>query len=235
MQKWLEICGIIDHWRSDGLKLLQERFPADAWANPDEWATIDSLVPHTHVVLSIPLTSPNDLLRVSSLLGACALYDMIRGKYDEAYRKSKRSQDIREAQLPANDPLTLECMNMVGEALLHRGRAGDLQAAKDTLTKAVKGREQSLGGLHVDTLESLSDLTITLLALNQLVAAMETASRALKGREVVLGPDDRDTLVSLNIYALTLQRQGQLDEERRVTEKELKKKSSFSDQSILTP
>lgn len=111
-QKWLEMSGTIDHWRSEALKLLQERFPADAWANPDEWATIDSLMPHTHTVLSFPLTSPDDLLRAASLLGACALYDMIRGKYDEAYRKSKRSQDIREAQLPPNDPLALESMNM---------------------------------------------------------------------------------------------------------------------------
>ena len=154
-QKWLEICGTIDYWRSEALKLLQERFPTDAWANPDEWATIDSLIPHTHVVLSFLMTSPDDLLRSASLLGAAALYDLIRGKYDEAHRKSRRSLDIREAQLGANDPLSLESANMLGESLLHRGRPGDLQAAKDTLTKVVKGREQTLGGLHSDTCEQI--------------------------------------------------------------------------------
>ena len=124
--------------------------------------------------------------------------------------------------MPPNDPLTLGSANMVGESLLHRGYRGDLQAAKDMLTKAVKGREQVLGGPHPDTLESISDLTITQLALDQLDAAMEMALRALKGREEVLGPIDRDTLVSLNIYALALQRQGKLEEARPVTEKTLK-------------
>ena len=226
-QKWLEISGTIDYWRSQGLMLLQERFPANAWATPHEWTTIDSLVPHTQTVLSFPLTLQDDLLRSASLLGAVALYDLIRGKYDEAYRKTRRSLDIREAQLGANDPLSLESANMLGESLLHRGRPGDLQAAKDTLTKTVKGREQILGGLHSDTLESLSDLTITLLALDQLDTAMETALRALKGREDVLGPDDRDTIVSRNIYAMTLQRKGQLEEARQVTEAVLKSREQL--------
>lgn len=226
-QKWLENTGALDKWRSEALKLLQERFPADAWATPDDWPMIDSLIPHTHTVLSYPLTSPEDLLQAATLLGSVALYDLIRGKYDEAYRKSKRSLDIREAQLPLNEPLTLESANMVGESLLHRGRSGDLQAAKDTLTKTVKGRDLAIGAMHPDTLESVSDLTITLLSLDQLDAAMEMASRALKGREEVLGPHDRDTLVSLNIYGLTLQRQGKLEEAREVTERVLKKREQL--------
>ena len=221
-QKWLEISGALSHWRSEALKLFEDRFPQSAWSVPDEWAYLETLVPHTQTVLSYPLTTPQDLLCSARLLGACALFDLSRGKYNDACKKSRRSLEIREAQLPKDDPLTLESANMLGESLLHRGYPGDLQAARNTLTKAVKGREQRLGPIHPETLESVSDLTIVLLALDQIDAAVETSQRALKGREEVLGPDDRDTLVSLNIYAIVLQRRGDLTEARILSEKALK-------------
>lgn len=225
-QKWLEMHGTLSHWQSEALKLLDERFPESGWSTPDQWAALEVLVPHTQVVLSHPHAGKDDLLVSAHLLCSCSLFDMARGKYQDCCRKGRKALEIRSKHLDPLDPLTLDSQNIVGEALLHRGLPGDLQSAKQHLEKAVQGRDQVLGPLHEDTLESVSDLTITLLALDDLDAAMMAAERALKGREEVLGKEEWNTLVSRNIYAMVLQRKG-LPEAREVTEDVLKRREEL--------
>lgn len=220
-RKWLELHGTLSHWQSEALKLLDERFPENGWSTPDEWAALEILVPHTQVVLAYSYANKDDLLTSAHLLGSCSLFDMARGKYEECCKKGRRTLEIRSKQLDPLDPLTLDSQNILGEALLHRGLPGDLKAAREHLEKAVHGRDQVLGPLHEDTLESVSDLTITLLAMDEVDAAMITAERALQGREKVLGAEEWNTLVSRNIYAMALQRKGR-PEAREVTERVLK-------------
>ena len=214
-QKWLQLQGSLSHWHSEALRILEEKFPGTGWQTVDDWASLEVLLPHTQLIFQLSFTNTTDLLRCARLLDACALYDLSKGKYEEAVKKSRRSLDIRGSHLPPDDPATLESVQTLGESLLH---CGDLKAAKDNLTRAIKGREQVLGPLDPDTLESLSDLTITLLELDDLDAAEKTCKRALSGREEVLGRQDRDTLVSINIHAILLQRRGSLDEARSMSE-----------------
>jgi tetratricopeptide (TPR) repeat protein len=68
----------------------------------------------------------------------------------------------------------------------------------------------------------VSDLTITLLELNELAAAEETALRALQGRQKILGEDHPDTFVSLNIISMLYQCQGDLESAKETCEKVLK-------------
>lgn len=225
-RKWLELHGKLSYWQSEALKLLDERFPENGWSTPNEWATLEILVPHTQVVLAYPFAGREDLLTSAHLLGSCSLFDMARGKYEECCRKARRALEIRLKQLDPLGPLTLHSRNILGEALLHRGLPGDLKAAKGNLEKVVSGRDQVLGSLHEDTLESVSDLAITLLAMDDIDAAMMTAERALKGREEVLGVDEWNTLVSRNIYAMVLQRKG-LPEAREVMERVLKSREEL--------
>ena len=226
-QKWLEAHGTLSHWQSEAVKLLDERFPESGWSTPDEWPWLEVLVPHTQVVFSYPLSGKDDLLTCAHLLGSCALFDMVRGKYEDCTRKGRRALQIRSKHLNPLDPLTLDSENIVGEALLHRGLPGDLLTAKQHLTKAVEGREKVLGPLDEDTLESLSDLTITTLAMDEADAAMLTAERALKGREEVLGADAWNTIVSRNVLAIALQRKGSLEEARALTEKVLRSREEL--------
>lgn len=225
-RKWLDVHGKLSYWHAEALKLLDERFPEIGWSTPDEWAALEILVPHIHAVLSYPFAGKDDLLMTAHLLCSCSLFDMARGKYEECCRKGRRALEIRSKQLDVLDPLTLDSQNIVGKALLHRGLPGDLNAARDRLEKAVQGRREVLGPLHEDTLESVSDLKITLLALDDADAAMLVAEQALRGREKVLGMEEWNTLVSRNIYAMALQRKSLL-EAREVTERVLRSREAL--------
>ena len=57
------------------------------------------------------------------------------------------------------------------------------------LQRAITGRGKSLGCLNIDMLESVNDMTITLLELNDLESAERTGRMALEGREKILGLD----------------------------------------------
>lgn len=108
-------------------------------------------------------------------LDHAALYDLGRGKYGAAYDKCPKSLDIRASLLPADLPLTLQSAQILGETLLH---TGDLNSARDTLQKAISGREKMRGECHPDRLESFRGLTITLLQLDDIAAEEEISMRA---------------------------------------------------------
>ena len=216
-QKWLELRGMLGHWQTAALKVLLENFPGRQ--SYENWALLEALTPHAQLVFSFTFSTPTDLLQCAALLAFAALYDLGKGKYDEAHAKCVRSLQIRENILPADDPLTLESVQTLGETLLHLGK---LDSARSMLERAIAGREKALGAEHPDTLESISDLTITLLELDDITAAEESAQRALRGREKVLGLDDPDTLVSLNILAMLRQRQDDLVVAREICERALR-------------
>ena len=216
-QKWLELRGMLQHWQTTALKVLAENFPGRQ--SYENWALLEALTPHAQLVFSFTFHTVMDLLQCAALLDFAALYDLGKGRYDEAHDKCVKSLQIRENILPADDPLTLESVQTLGETLLHLGK---LDSARSMLQRAIAGREKALGAEHPDTLESISDLTITLLELDDVTTAEETALRALRGREKVLGLDDPDTLVSLNILAMLRQRQGDLVTARAECERALR-------------
>ena len=221
-QKWLELRGMLRHWQKEALKVLAENFPGRQ--SYENWALLEALTPHAQLVFSFTFSAAIDLLQCAALLDFAALYDLGKGKYDDAHQKCIKSLQIRENILPADDPLTLESVQTLGETLLHLGK---LDSAKAMLQRAIAGREKALGAEHPDTLESISDLTITLLELDEIAAAENTAQRALRGREKVLGPNDLDTLVSLNILAMLRQRQGELTLARDLCQRALAGREKF--------
>lgn len=215
-QKWLELRGMLRHWQTEALKVLSENFPGRQ--SYENWALLEALTPHAQLVFSFTFSTAMDLLQCATLLDFAALYDLGKGRYDEAHNKCVKSLQIRGNILPADDPLILESVQTLGETLLHLGK---LTSARDMLQRAIAGREKALGAEHPDTLESISDLTITLLEMDEVTAAEKTAQRALHGREKVLGLDAPDTLVSLNILAMLRQRQNNFVAAREMCERAL--------------
>ena len=169
-QKWLELRGMLQHWQTTALKVLSENFPGRQ--SYENWALLEALTPHAQLVFSFTFDTVMDLLQCAALLDFAALYDLGKGRYDEAHDKCVKSLQIRETILPADDPLTLESVQTLGETLLHLGR---LDSARSMLQRAIAGREKALAAEHPDTLESISDLTITLLELDDVTTAEETA------------------------------------------------------------
>ena len=223
-QTWLELDGTVGYWRSQALEILTRKFPGPGQQHFKEFPNMLALVPHAEVILSHEFKSTNDALLCSRLLISTALFDLYMARYTQAFEKCERSLAIRESLLPSDHPETLESIQTLGEALLHRG---ELKAAKIMLQRAILGRERSLGPLHADTLESLSDMTITLLELNDLEAAEGTGQKALEGREEVLGQSHPDYLVSLNIMAILCQLKGDYKTALETTERVLRDRESL--------
>lgn len=205
IHRWLELRGTLEYWQSQALSILQNKFPGPGQQHFSEITNMLMLMPHCQKVLGYEFTTTDDMLNHARLLISTALFDLSSAKYQESFEKCERSLMIRESLLPSDHPETLESVQTLGEALLHRGL---FDVAKTTLERAIVGKEKSLGPLHVDTLESLSDLTITLLELNDLDSAETTGRKALEGRDQVLGRDHPDYLVSLNIMAILSQQKG---------------------------
>ncbi|KAK3320465.1 P-loop containing nucleoside triphosphate hydrolase protein [Cercophora scortea] len=209
-QRWLDARGTLDQWKGRGVCILAETFPGPGRQRYEERPLYETLVPHTAMALAGNLETDAEQLAAARLMVAVALYNMSRGRYARAYDLCNASLEIRQL-LPAEDELTLDSVQTLGEALLHRGDSG---LAATMLRQAVAGRGKTLGDEHPDTLESLSGLTITLLELDELDEAERTAMRALEGRRRVLGEQHSDTLVSLNIHCILLHRRGRLEEAR---------------------
>ncbi|KAG7055833.1 TPR-like protein [Colletotrichum scovillei] len=218
MQRWLEARGTLSYWHCEGLRALAKAFPGPGCQKYKEWPLYEALVPHTAQVLACQFEAIDDLLLSAQLMVAVGLYQMSRCRFEKAFELCQRSYDICRDLLPADDPLALDSVQTLGEALLHRG---ELQLAAAMLSRAVAGREKALGVEDPDTLESLSDLTITLMELDDLDAAEATALRALDGRQRVLGDHHQDTIVSLNIHTILLHRKGKLEEAATQYEKTL--------------
>ena len=214
-QKWLELRGTLEYWHSQALTILASDFPGPGQQTYQEVTNMLTLMPHTQLVLDYEYSSTEDMLLCAKLLISTALFDLSGARYQQAFEKCDRSLRIRESLLPSDHFDTLESIQTMGEALLHRG---ELSAAKTMLQRAIAGREKSLGSLNVDTLESLSDMTITLLELGDLESAERTGRRALKGREEVLGHCHPDYLVSLNIMAILHQQKGDYERALETTE-----------------
>jgi len=223
-QRWLEARGTLNRWQGEAVRLLAAAFPGPGRQKYSEWPLYEAMVPHTTLALGYELEDPTVLLEAARLMVAVALYHMSRGRYERALDYCHRSLEIRQSLLPANDVMTIDSIQTLGEALLH---CGDLEQAAAMLRRAVAGREKTLGAEHPDTLESCSDLTITLLELDDLDAAEVTALRALNGRERVLGNDHPDTLVSLNIHCMVLHRKGKLEEAGTQYEETLQRREAM--------
>lgn len=205
IHKWLELHGTLEYWQSQALSVLVRRFPGPGKQHFSEIANMLALISHADVVLGYQFSSTNDMLMCAKLLISTALFDLSSAKYQRSFEKCERSLTIRESLLPSDHPETLESVQTLGEALLHRDLFIE---AKTMLQRAIVSREKTLGPLHVDTLESLSDLTITSLELNDLSSAESTSRKALEGRQQVLGYNHPDYLVSLNIMAILSQMKG---------------------------
>ena len=223
-QKWLDIRGQLDYWKAQALHIVESKFPGPRKQNFSHWPTYESLTPHARLLFLFQCSKPEDLLKKANLLVAVTLYNLSKGRYTEAYKMSSKALEIRQQLLPADDPVTLDSVQAVGECLLH---LGELKRARAMLERAVVGREKSIGPEEPDTLESLSDLTITLLELGDTDTAEVTGMKALCGREKVLGPNHPDTLVSQNIIAILLHRQGKLQEARALNETVLAARESL--------
>jgi tetratricopeptide (TPR) repeat protein len=89
---------------------------------------------------------------------------------------------------------------------------GKLSEAEPLYREALRGRQETLGETHRDTLASLNNLAVLLKSQGKLSEAEPLFREALLGQMATLGETHPDTLASLNNLANLLSDQGKLSE-----------------------
>ena len=141
IHKWLELRGNLDYWQSQALEILARKFPGPGKQDFSNITTMLALMPHTQTILGYPFNSEDDLLMCAKLLISTALLDLSSAKHHQSFERCERALTIRESLLPSDHPETLESVQTLDEALLHRG---DFTRAKTMLQKAIIGRGEKL-------------------------------------------------------------------------------------------
>jgi serine/threonine protein kinase/tetratricopeptide (TPR) repeat protein len=134
-------------------------------------------------------------------------------EYPEAQKHLERSLALRQQQLGANHPDTLESMNNLGVLSLSRGRYEEAE----TLLKQVLGaRRVVLGPDHPDTLRSVNNLALLSWERGRYDEAETLYKEVLEGLRTTRGNDHPDTLLSLSSLAMVYGRRGRNDEAGRL-------------------
>ena len=73
VRRWLELCGELESWREEALRLLAQTFPKGEF---NVWGTCDALLPHVELLLQSTSTSPQPTTNRATILNNAALFDL---------------------------------------------------------------------------------------------------------------------------------------------------------------
>jgi len=131
------------------------------------------------------------------------------GLLDRAEIPQREALRLREEELGAEDPFTLESAAHLGRLLHHQSK---LEEAEAQHRRALAGRSERFGEEAPETYESLHDLAFTLYERGKMEASKEHYLRALEGRERLLGEGDQRTLETRSYFGLMLLQGGEFDD-----------------------
>jgi hypothetical protein len=130
------------------------------------------------------------------------------GHAAEAIPLFVKARQTRKAELGADHPDTLRCMNNLAGAYVEVGR---VDLALPLLEETLKLTKDKLGADHPDTLRCMGNLADGYRAAGKLDLALPLLEENLKRKQVNLGPDDPGTLSSMGNLAVGYQAAGKLD------------------------
>jgi tetratricopeptide (TPR) repeat protein len=113
-------------------------------------------------------------------------------------------QVIPHARELARYPATTAEADLLGWVGRYDYARGDYPAAEQVFRQVLDVRRRLLGAEHPDTLGSMNNLAMTLVALGDLAGARDLFHQALDGYRRLLGPEHPNTLTSMNNLATTL-------------------------------
>jgi tetratricopeptide (TPR) repeat protein len=201
-KKWLKTVMQFDRWSSQCISNLEEAFPNSDF---DNWATCQSLFPHSMVALHMEVTDPATVLQQSSLLHRSGRYASAAGAYADAEKMAERSLEARRNVLGGRHPDTLTSMDNLAMTYSKQGR---LVEAEKVQEEVVEKRKAVLGAGHPDTLASISNLAVTYWQQGRLDEAEKLEVEVMEKMKEVLGAGHPDTLASMGNLAFTLRALG---------------------------
>jgi eukaryotic-like serine/threonine-protein kinase len=129
------------------------------------------------------------------------------GLLDRALAPTSEALQVRQRELGADHPDTLESEDAIGSLLQNQGK---LAEAEPHLRSALAGRRRVLGEEHPDTIDSINNLGLLLHLLGRFDEAEPLYLEAVDRYRRVRGPSHPFTLQALNNLGGLLRDQGKL-------------------------
>jgi serine/threonine protein kinase len=131
----------------------------------------------------------------------------------------EKARTLRQANLGADHPDTLDTMNSLASAYQ---LAGYVNRALPLLEETLKKRQAKFGPGHPSTLESMNNLAVAYRTAGRTAEAIPLYEEALKQRQAKLGADHPQTLITMSNLAKAYQDAGRLPEAIALQEQTLK-------------
>ncbi len=142
----------------------------------------------------------------------------LRADYARAEPLLREALELRRAQLPADDPATID--SLAHRAALHSAK-GDFQAANALFAEAADAAQRRFGEDSVETAKHLDDYAGNLDDMGRRNEALTFLRRALAIRERVLGTEHPDVATTLANLGVHLSGSGNYDEAAALLERAL--------------
>jgi serine/threonine-protein kinase len=142
----------------------------------------------------------------------------LRADYARAEPLLRDALALRRAQLPRDDPATID--SLAHMAALHSAK-GDFEAANALFAEAARAAQDRFGEDSVETAKHLDDYAGNLDDMGQRGEALALLRRALSIRERVLGPEHPDVATTLASLGVHLSGSGNYDEAAALLERAL--------------
>jgi tetratricopeptide (TPR) repeat protein len=185
--------------------------PTGLGADPDatsEPTVEDGWVVHALVARTIRLTDPDQpRIRALQATAVAVLTQALQVIVDPSAHSSLR-QIIPHARELARHPTTTAEVELLSGVAHYDHARGDYGAAEQALRQVLEAYRRLLGPEHPNTLASMHNLAMTLLALGDAAGAAELHRQVLDTRRRVLEPEHPDMLLSMHNLAEALRVQG---------------------------
>lgn len=142
----------------------------------------------------------------------------LRADYARAEPLLRDALALRRAQLPRDDPATID--SLAHMAALHSAK-GDFEAANALFAEAARAAQDRFGEDSVETAKHLDDYAGNLDDMGRRGEALALLRRALSIRERVLGPEHPDVATTLASLGVHLSGSGNYDEAAVLLERAL--------------
>lgn len=194
------------------IRLLNEVFPKQAFADPSVWPACARLLPHVLAATEQAARLDTEPHLTGYLLDRAASYLQRRGRYQQARDLFERALALTTQALGPTHARVGTRLNNLGLLLLE---TGDHSAAKAALERALPIYEATRPANDPQLGSLLDNLGQALLDLGDLDGARRHLERALAVKQGALDPDHPSIGITLNSLGLLLRGMGDLDGAQR--------------------
>lgn len=212
-RNWLSKKGKIHHFAEQAIMVVSQSYPYGCFESREICA---AYLPHAYAVLSLEGTGSRDeKLARASLLHRAAGFFLYQGQWKEAERFSAEAGELRQAELGADQPLTLVSMSNLALSYSNQGRWSE---AEKLGVQVMETSKTKLGADHPYTLTIMSNLALTYSYQGRWLEAAKLFAQVMETRKTKLGPDHPSTLTTMNNLASTYIDQGRWPEAAKLIE-----------------